>query len=169
VVLPDPMGYLETGERELKNSLPASQIDAVSHTDWKATWSVADLVAKSQKRVAASAIFPKIAARTTLLKARREDTRQPLEKAAWLARREAQKKELDAVSVDLEKAPRSIDVAEVVYDGHAPVAARPGGKTDDRGEKWREQIARDPWIGEALAVLKDSSAAGGASTAAVGK
>jgi hypothetical protein len=31
----------------------------------------------------------------------------------------------------------------------------PGGKPDDRPQKWRESIARDPWVAESVNILAD--------------
>ena len=41
----------------------------------------------------------------------------------------------------------------------APATAPgPGGKTDDRAIKWRDSLARDPWVEESLAILGDMGA-----------
>jgi carboxyl-terminal processing protease len=159
IVLPDPSGHIESGERELENSIPWSQIDPVQHADWASTWNVADLAGKSAKRVAKSDVFGKISAQTQLLVARRNDTKLPLAKAQWVAKREEQKKALEAVSPHLDKGPKRFTVTAVEYAGAAPVQARPGGKVDDRAGKWRDNVARDPWIEEALLVLGDMTAA----------
>jgi carboxyl-terminal processing protease len=160
IVLPDPSAHIESGERELENSIPWSQITAVPHDDWNVTWKVADLAAKSAKRIAKSDVFGKISAQTQLLMARRDDTKVPLAKTAWLTKREEQKKALDAVSPHLDKGPKRFGVTPVEYASHTPVAARPGGKTDDRAGRWRDIVARDPWIEEAVFVLADMAAPG---------
>jgi carboxyl-terminal processing protease len=159
VVLPDPNGHIESGERELENSIPWTEIEAVPHKDWPATWSVADLAAKSARRVAASDVFAKISAQTQLLRARK-DTKVPLSRTAWLARRAEQRAALDAVDPALEKGPKRFTLTMIDYAPTPAPAARPGGKTDDRVGKWRENVSKDPWIEECLLVLADMAPAG---------
>ena len=102
ITLPDPWAHVESGERTLDNSIPWSQIDPAPHHDWSATWNVKDLAAKSAARVAKSDVFGKVAKQVDLLKARQKDTNVPLQKAAWLKRRDEQKAALEAVSPDLD-------------------------------------------------------------------
>jgi carboxyl-terminal processing protease len=155
LVLPDPAGHVESGERELDNSIPWTQIEAVPHQDWSTTWKIADLASRSAKRVAKSDAFAKIAAQTQLLKTRQEDTKVPLARAAWLARRTEQRAALDAASPELDKGPKRFTVTLIDYGGAKPIAARPGGKADDRVTRWRDSLAKDPWVEESLHVLAD--------------
>jgi carboxyl-terminal processing protease len=159
VVLPDPNGHIESGERELENSIPWTEIEAVPHKDWPATWNVADLAARSARRVAASDVFAKIAAQTQLLRARK-DTKVPLSRTAWLARRAELRAALDAVDPTLDKGPKRFTLTMIDYAPTPAPAARPGGKVDDRIGKWRETVSKDPWIEECLLVLADMAPAG---------
>jgi hypothetical protein len=34
-------------------------------------------------------------------------------------------------------------------------APGPGGKTDDRLSKWKDALARDPWVDEAVSIFAD--------------
>jgi hypothetical protein len=34
-------------------------------------------------------------------------------------------------------------------------APGPGGKTDDRLTKWKDSLARDPWVDECVSILAD--------------
>jgi carboxyl-terminal processing protease len=155
IVLPDPAGHVESGERELDNAIPWSSVDEVSHADWRVTWNKADLVKRSAARVAKDPILTKIATAIEVLRARREDTRVPLEKGAWEARRKEQRAALEAALPDLDKTGARFAV-KPIDDPDAPVIAPgPGGKVDDRPAKWRDGIARDPWIDESLHILAD--------------
>jgi carboxyl-terminal processing protease len=157
IVLPDPIGHIDTGERQLDNSIPWSQIDPAPHKDWPgARWKLEDLAARSAKRVAASKVFGKIAQRTQLMRARTKDTRVPLKKSAWAAQRAERRAALEAVSLDLDAVPPRISVNPINYDGKATPVARPGGgKADDSLAKWSDRVAREPWVEEALLVLQD--------------
>jgi carboxyl-terminal processing protease len=153
VVLPDPAGYLETGERELEHAIPWSQIPAAKHDDWPATWKANVLSQKSTARVAKDPVLAKVAALTQVLKARRNDTRVPLQKSAWETRRKEQKAALDAVSPESKTGPARFTVKSI--DEPATATPPPGGKADDRLTRWRDNLAKDAWVDESLNVLGD--------------
>jgi len=170
VVLPNPAGYVDTGERTLEHAIPWSHIDPAAHDDWTVAWKPGPLVERSTARVAKNPILSKIAAATTVLRARREDTRVPLQRTAWLARRDAQKAALDAASPDLEKAPPAFTVTQI-SDAAAPAPApvpppapapAPGKAKApaatppvDSATRWRDNLARDPWVDECLNIFGD--------------
>ena len=149
ILLPDPAGHVESGERELDHAIAWSQIDAAPHGNWPATWKLATLKDRSAARVAKHAVLAKINAATKLLKARRNDTRIPLAKTAWETRRKDQKAALDAASPDLKNAPMKLTVKPIHEE--PPV----NGKPDDRLVKWRDNLARDPWVDECVSILAD--------------
>jgi len=153
IVLPDPAGHVETGERELEHAIAWSKISAAPHDVWPATWKVEALVKKSAARVSKHPVLAKIAAATAVLKARSQDTRVPLARDAWDARRKAQRAALEAASPDLKAAPAKFQVNTL--DDPTPTAPGPGGKTDDRLARWRENLARDPWVEESVNILGD--------------
>jgi carboxyl-terminal processing protease len=155
IMLPDPAGHIESGERELEHAIAASKINAVKHDIWPAKWNPSALAQKSAARVAKQPMLTKIAAATALLKARMKDTRVPLAEKTWLTRRKDQKTALEAASPDLKKQPAAFGVA-VVEDPNATVTPPPGGgKKDDRLAKWSDNLAHDPWVDECLSILGD--------------
>lgn len=157
ILLPDPAGHIEAGERELHNSLPWSQIDPVPHKNWPARWNPAELAARSAKRVGASDVFHKIAQRTELQKQWVKDSRLPLKKDAYVAQRKQRKAALEAVTPDLDAQPAHMNVTVIDYDGKAAAEARPnGGKVDDTMARWRDALAKNPWVEESLLVLQDA-------------
>ena len=87
VLLPDPTGHLETGERELEHALAWSQIPAAPHDKWQAKWNAPILSKTSAARVAKNPTLSKIATTVALLRERQKDTRVPLSRTAWEARR----------------------------------------------------------------------------------
>ena len=160
ILLPDPVGYLDTGERKLDHPIAFSQIDPAPHQDWNAKWQIATLAAKSAARVARDPMLSKVAAANKVLRAEREDTRMPLDKPDWQKRHDQLEKALDAASPDLVHAPPAFAV-ETLEDGEAPVPPPgPGVKPEDRPKKWRDALARDPWIAECVSILGDMAAAG---------
>jgi carboxyl-terminal processing protease len=155
ILLPDPAGHVETGERELEHAIAWSQIDPSPHGNWPATWKKDALARQSGARVAKHPVLAKIAAATKILKARRQDTRIPLARPVWEQRRKDQRAALDAASPDLKNAPIRLTV-KTIDDGTPPPPPPPnGGKVDDRLGKWRDNLARDPWVDECVEILND--------------
>jgi carboxyl-terminal processing protease len=153
ILLPDPAGHIETGERTLEHAIPWSQIPAVDHDSWPATWKTSALVERSAARVARQPVLAKMAALTQVLKATREDTRIPLAHAAWEAHRKKQRAAFEAASPDLKAAPAGFTVKSL-DDPNLPPPG-PGGKTSDPLARWREGVSRDPWIEECVNILGD--------------
>src|SRR5690606_2472139 len=109
---------------------------------------------KSKRRRAASALFSKIDARTKLLVERRDKTKVSIQRERWNARRASDEAALDAVDPKLKDIAPLTAVKLVEYDGTpASPAAKNGAKS--RLDEWKDEIARDPWVAEALTVLGD--------------
>ena len=155
VLLPDPAGHIEAGERQLEHAIPWSQIAPAAHTDWPVTWKPATLVERSAARVAKQPVLTKIAALTQLLRANRDDTRIPLAQPAWQERRKVQRAAVEAASPNLKAGPAMLIVKSVGETTAPAVAPGPGGTADDRVARWRETVARDPWIEECVNILGD--------------
>lgn len=164
IVLPDAAAYMEWGERHLPNSIPWSETKAEKFTPWPQPLEGIDqVVARSKERVAGQEAFAKIDARGKLLQSRRDDTVVPLERSAFLARRDKDREAFENVSTDLSKGPARFKVEVVEYSAKKPAAPRPGGKSagPDATQRWKENLARDPWLEETLAVAGDLSASMG--------
>ncbi|HEY0482030.1 MAG TPA: carboxy terminal-processing peptidase, partial [Kofleriaceae bacterium] len=155
VVLPDPAGHLETGERTLEHAIPWSQIPAVDHAMWPTPWKASTLAEHSAARVMKQPVLGKIAALTQVLRASRDDTRIPLARAAYEAHRKQQRAAFEAVSPDRKAGPAALTVKTL--DDPTPPPPGPGGNAakDDRLARWRDNVARDPWIEECVNVLGD--------------
>ena len=102
-------------------------------------------------------MFRKIASRTELQRQWTKDTRIPLKRAASPpsapsgAPRSRRSRRTSTTG-----RPR-LTVTMINYDGKAAPAARPGGgKADDSAARWRDALARNPWVEEALLVLQDA-------------
>ncbi len=155
--LPDPEGYLDTGERKLEHPIAWSAIAPAQHDSWKMTWDTPKLVERSAARVAKSPLLAKIATANTVLRQRREDTRVPLEEKAWQTRQKELTTAIEAASPDFKNAPAMLTVKPL--DDGSTTAPPPGppGRHDDRPVKWREALAHDPWVDECVAIVGDMS------------
>jgi len=145
ITLPNPNSYIKSGERDLEHAIEWTKIDPAPHLDWAAKWDRSALAAKSARRVAKSAVFGKITALEAIMAKRSSVTRIPLARAQWDERSKRDKDEVDKVALDLEKLPAAFTVSGI--DESTP--------NDDRIKKWRDSVARDPWIEESIAVLGD--------------
>lgn len=155
ILLPDPAGHIDAGERELEHAIAWSKIAPAPFTKWPATWDVKKLAERSAARVSKHPILTKISNATNLLRARRNDTNVPLQRSAWEKRRAEQKAAIEAASPDFKTMPAKLTV-KPLSDGPAPqTTPGPGGKPDDRATRWRDNVARDPWIEEAVWILND--------------
>ena len=153
VLLPDPAGHIETGERTLEHAIPWSQIPAVDHDVWRASWKPTALAERSAARVAKQPVLAKVAALTQVLRASREDTRIPLQRAAWKAHRKEQRAAIEAASPDRKAMPAAMIVKPLDEAAVPPPAA--GGRTDDRAAVWRDNLSRDAWVEECVNILGD--------------
>jgi carboxyl-terminal processing protease len=158
IALPDPAAHIESGEKTLDHAIAWSQIPPSSFTKWGMPWDVKALAAKSATRVAKHPLLTKISAATAVLAARKDDTRVPLQKLAWETRRKEQKAALEAASPDLKKAPSSFTVKSL-GDVVVPAPPSPNGNNgkaaEDKAERWRDNLSKDPWVEECLSILGD--------------
>ncbi len=157
VLLPNPTGHIDSGERELPHAIAWSQIQPVAHADATYAWKVPDLAQKSAARVAKQPTLSKVATTSQLLRQRQKDTRVPLMRTAWEARRKQLKAALEAVSPELDKVPPMMTVTSLHDEALPPPPA--GGKAVDPLVKWRESLARDPWVDETVNILDDMARA----------
>lgn len=153
VVLPDPAGHIEAGERKLEHAIAWSKIEPAPYDHWPAKWKTSDLAEHSRARVAKEPSLSKIAHTTEVLRARQNETRIPLARPAWETRRKELRAALEAVSPNLKKAAAKFTVT--VLGESSESTPNPNGRTDDRLSRWRDNLARDPWVEESLFLLAD--------------
>jgi carboxyl-terminal processing protease len=155
IALPNPNAHIDSGERELPQAIAWSKITPAPFDKWGFPWNKKALADKSAARVAKDPVLTKVAAATALLRARRNDTKIPLAKPAWEARRKEQKAALEAASPDLKKFAPQFTVKPMAESPAPATAPGPGGKQDDSEVKWRDNLAKDAWVAETLSILGD--------------
>ncbi|HZO12734.1 MAG TPA: carboxy terminal-processing peptidase [Polyangiaceae bacterium] len=154
IILPDPASYVESGERTLFKPVPWSSIEPVQHARQPHAWAKPELAAASRTRVKANGTFSKVEAFAKLAKQRRAETREPLERKAWLAKRKRDKDAIDGVDPKL-KDLKPLFTVEIVSDRSAPAVV--DKRIQSKLDAWKDELARDPWLEEALNVLGDMS------------
>ena len=156
IVMPDPASYVDSGERSLEHSIPWSKVEPLKFKTVAHKWDLTGLTAASAKRVTAEPAFGKIEAFAKILKEQRKTTQFSLKRDVWSAERKKDKELLDSVRPKLDEGKARFEVVPV---DDPTVAPRPGEKPNDkvkgRLDKWRDDLARDPWLEEALRVAED--------------
>ena len=155
IVLPDPSGFLESGERFLDHNIPPSQVAAASFTASSVSWAVDALAKASQKRVAGNEVLTKVARRTQALQQRQKDTLSPLMLDKWRAKRDRDEKELEALDPKIADSQARLKLRVIEYAGRPRIANGNRKDTRDRLAEWKKGLARDPWLEEAVFILSD--------------
>jgi carboxyl-terminal processing protease len=160
IVLPDPVAFVESGERSLPHPIPWSSVEPLDYARAPHTWNLAALVAASKERVKAHPLFSKVDAFSKFVTARRADTREPLDRTAWQAQRKREKEELEAIDPKVKDRKPLFTVNAVSGSGApAPAEATRDREVRQRLDVWKDELARDVWVEEALRIAADMSSA----------
>lgn len=158
IVMPDPASYVDSGERSLEHTIPWSKVEPLKFKTVQHSWDMTALTAASAKRVTAEPVFGKVDAFAKLLKEQRKTTEFSLKRDVWQAERKKDKELLDTVRPKLDEGKPRFEVVPV--EDPAAAAPKPAGdkqndKVRGRLDKWQGDLARDPWLEEALRVIED--------------
>ena len=148
IVLPDPLGYLEGGERYHDFPLPWDEVKALSFERWPQTLALKKLQENSRKRVSQSKKFQNILKSVQLLKQKRDDTEVTVSLKAMRERRV--KGRADKKRFKFDEINPNIVISHVSLDSKL---LNEGQK--ERKEEWIEGLKRDPYIEETLHILSD--------------
>jgi hypothetical protein len=103
-------------------------------------------------------VFAKITARSEYVLTRRKNSLLPLALDAWREYRDKDKAELEKLDAKLDEGPERFSVKLVDYRPVAPSPSAPARESSKtRVDKWQENLARDPWVEEALNLVLDMS------------
>lgn len=157
IPFPDSLKHLKTGERNLDNSLPWSEVDELKFKPWTSKdWDKAGLLQKSLARQAKSEHFISLEKRSLLLKKRQDDTRIPLRRKDYEARLKAQQDEMKSLIPDVDKRADYFTVKPVKYGAQKPEVARGGTHVGrDKAKAWSEILAKDAVVDESVQILGD--------------
>lgn len=153
VMLPDPTSWVDSGEGTLFHALPWTSIGAADFTPVPHTWDVTALQAASKARTSADPLFAKVADFGKLMRARKEDTIEPLERNKWKAKHKKEADEVTAANPKLKELPAVLEVEPLSIGTPVPPSA--DKKLQKRLDAWQKDLARDPWVVESIHVLED--------------
>ncbi len=146
IILPDPFGYMESGERSLDYAIPYGEIQKVPYKKWTDKgYKLSSIVKKSLKRVEKSAEFKKISNATAWYKKRKDDSKRSLNLKDFIKNKEEAFKKSEEYK------------AETINDNLVVSGLK---KTRDEDEKetqkeYIEDLKKDPVLDEALHIFQD--------------
>jgi len=148
ILLPDPTSFVESGERTLPQAIPWSTIAAVPFTKVPHAWKIADLATASAARTSANAELATVTKLAKLMEARKDKSAKPLERSAWQAETKRAKADLDAL--DPKKKGDQPPLLEVT-----PLSTASDPRLQHQLDRWKDGLARDPWLDETTRILAD--------------
>ena len=155
ILLPDPASFVDSGERTLPHSIPWASVEPLRFKKHAHDWRLPELVATSQDRVKKQPAFGKVEAFGRLVRARREDTTQPLKASDFFAERKRNKADLDAADPKLADQKPLFTVTALELPGAPPPPTTNDKNMKKKLDSWKDDLARDPWVDEAVSVLAD--------------
>ena len=160
IVLPDPLGYLESRERDLEYSLRWDKIAALNYQTWENfSFDLEELKRKSGKRVRENKNMQKIVENVNYLKKRRDETNVSLHLKKTMEQDEENKKLTEKYKMDF--ADKNIIVSNYKPSlmSHENIRKEDQKKWDEdfkrREKEWVETIQEDILLGEALFIARD--------------
>jgi carboxyl-terminal processing protease len=151
ILLPDPTSFVDSGERTLPHAIPWSTINAAAFTKTPHAWKLTDLASASTTRTSTNAELATIGKLAKLMEARKDKTSKPLERTAWQAEHKRAKADLDAL--DPKKRDQKALLEVTALSGSDGTSQDP--RIQRQLDKWKDTLARDPWVDETTRVLAD--------------
>lgn len=153
ILIPDAYTNLDVGEQSLDHPLPWDAARPLRVQRWFAPPPLSDLQARSRERVGKSAYFKRLNATLKAREARR-DAPVPLSLDRYLADRERNRIESDSLEV-LQKQSAGLSVVPL---GSLSAAVAADSVEREKTREWKELLAKDFYLREAVDVLGDWAA-----------
>lgn len=153
ILIPDAYSNLEVGERNLEYPMPWDTVNALTYPKWsKAKIDLGSLRKKSTARLKADPFAQKLQDLSERLQKQRDRSYLSVQKAKYFQEQETAKKETEKFEA-VQKENVNLKVAPLA------LARPPADSLDEEKEKkWRDGLAKDFYLREAVNVLGDMSA-----------
>jgi len=156
VIIPDPFQYLEIGEKYTPHSLKWDTVPSLSFKKWSGKQlNIEQLALNSRERIKQSAYFKSLQQYAKYLKLTRTSTSKSLQLKKVMKTQEASKKKVD----QLNKLNIQLPTLQVFLPSLADDKEK--GRYSKKVKTWQknliDQIKKDYYLNEALAVLNDLS------------
>lgn len=152
IVLPDASKYLDIGEKEYEYSMAWDEIEPLDYKTWVATGSYLKKAAeRSEKRISQDPTFSMIEENAKRVKQNSDINNYPLSLEAYQNFRKTEKAKADKYKDLFSK----IDGLKV-YNPEADLSFIQADESREKTNKdWVEDVEKDPYVFEAIQVLKD--------------
>jgi carboxyl-terminal processing protease len=151
ILIPDTYTNLDVGEKSLDNALPWDAARPLRIQRWFDPPPLPELQSKSRSRVARSAYFKRLNSTLRIRQARRENEHVALTLDRYLAERERNRVEGDSLEA-LHKQATGL-IATLLISQNAAFAA--DSVEQVKARDWKDQLAKDFYLREAVDVLGD--------------
>lgn len=151
IILPDPYGALEIGERSLNYPLPWDVTSGLKYNKWNgANYNLDQLKERSLARVQTSEYFALVRKNLERAKKQRKETMRPLQLEKLLAEQEAFKEAIKENELLAQEQP---NIEATVPQGTAE--AEDYKIEPEKLNKWLGEIRKDIYIAEAVNILQE--------------
>jgi carboxyl-terminal processing protease len=153
ILLPDPTSFVESGERTLPHAIPWSTINTVAFTKTPHTWKTADLASASATRTSTSPELAIVTKFAKIMEARKDKTLRSLERTAWQTEYKRAKADLETLDPKKRDLKAMMEVSPLATEAATPTSQDP--RMQRQLDKWKDGLARDPWVDETTRILAD--------------
>ena len=151
IVIPDRYTYIDVGERDQDNPLSWDRIQAATFTPWYKQIDYERIVSSSQERLSANRYVDLLDEEARWISAQREDDRTYLDLKSYRKNKE-----------ELKKKSKEFEALDQ-YDTRLKFSSLPYEKSlfnqdsilREKRDRWHRELAKDVYLEEAIAVLKD--------------
>ena len=151
ILLPDNLGYIKAGEKELDYSMKWDKVKALKYQKWKKSkLKLKALAEKSKARVSGDESFQLIKENVSHLKKRRENTQQNLQIKYIVQEQDDLSEEAKKIKEALKKH-TDLAITRPMIDGKAPRFNK--DKLKDITD-WHTQIKKDAYIYEGVKIME---------------
>jgi carboxyl-terminal processing protease len=151
IMIQDAYSTLEVGEKNLEYPMPWDTVSSLSYPKWPKRPDLAGLKKKSQGRIKTDPFAQKMLELADKLAKQRDRAYASLNKGKFFQEQESARKESEKFEA-LQKENANLKVAPLAL-GRPPVDSL----DDEKEKKWREGLAKDFYLREAVNVLGDMS------------
>jgi carboxyl-terminal processing protease len=153
IVFPDRYAEVEMGEKDQDNPLSWDRITPASYTPLSEFNSFAYTVERSKQRLEENSFVALIEEQASWIKTQQDDTRYFLDYESYTNKRDSDKKYAER----FEKLSEFESNLEFQWLPEAAATAPPNEDLKEKRERWEKSLKKDPYISEAVEILKDLS------------
>jgi len=153
IVFPDRYAEVEMGEKDQDNPLSWDRITPASYTPLSEFNSFSYTVERSKQRLEENSFVALIEEQASWIKTQQDDTRYFLDYESYTNKRDSDKKYAER----FEKLSEFESNLEFQWLPEAAATAPPNEDLKEKRERWEKSLKKDPYISEAVEILKDLS------------